>query len=174
MEEKQEANIVNKIIVVTGGSRGIGAEIVKHLSRLGYTVILNYNKSETCAKNVENKLKKQGFTVDIFKADVSKKEEAENLIKYVLNKYGKMRLKYLKEYRKADYTIMLINGTLNTHLKEIQETAQTRVEQIIDQLKEKSNLTEDMKNTDVLYWVGTMNSIKSQAEEIVLNELIYV
>ena len=94
--------------------------------------------------------------------------------KIVLNKYGKMRLKYLKEYRKADYTIMLINGTLNTHLKEIQETAQTRVEQIIDQLKEKSNLTEDMKNTDVLYWVGTMNSIKSKAEEIVLNELIYV
>ena len=94
--------------------------------------------------------------------------------KIVLNKYGKMRLKYLKEYRKADYTIMLINGTLNTHLKEIQETAQTRVEQIIDQLKEKSNLTEDMKNTDVPYWVRTMNSIKSQAEEIVLNELIYV
>ena len=94
--------------------------------------------------------------------------------KIVLNKYGSMRLKYLKEYRKADYTIMLINGTLNTHLKEIQETAQTRVEQIINQLKEKSDLTEDMKNIDVLYWVGTMNSIKSQAEEIVFNELIYV
>ena len=94
--------------------------------------------------------------------------------KIVLNKYGSMRLKYLKEYRKADYTIMLINGTLNTHLKEIQETAQTRVDQIINQLKEKSDLTEDMKNTDVLYWVGTMNSIKSQAEEIVFNELIYV
>ena len=94
--------------------------------------------------------------------------------KIVLNKYGRMKLKYLKEYRKADYTIMLINGTLNTHLKEIQETAQTRVDQIINQLKEKSDLTEDMKNTDVLYWVGTMNSIKSQAEEIVFNELIYV
>ena len=94
--------------------------------------------------------------------------------KIVLNKYGRMRLKYLKEYRKADYTIMLINGTLNTHLKEIQETVQTRVEQIINQLKEKSDLTEDMKNTDVLYWVGTMNSIKSQAEEIVFSELIYV
>lgn len=93
--------------------------------------------------------------------------------KIVLNKYGRMRLKYLKEYRKADYTIMLINGTLNTHLKEIQEMAQTRVEQIIDQLKEKSNLTEDMKNTDVLYWAGTMNSIKAQAEEIVFKELIY-
>ena len=91
----------------------------------------------------------------------------------ILNKYGRMRLKYLKEYQKADYTIMLMNGTLNTHLKEIQETAQTRINQIIDQLKEKSNLTEEMKNTDVLYWVGTMNSIKAQAEEIVSRELIY-
>ena len=68
-----------------------------------------------------------------------------------------MRLKYLKEYRKADYTIMLINGTLNTHLKEIQETAQTRVEQIIDQLKEKSNLTEDMKNT--ICFIGLNNEL---------------
>lgn len=93
--------------------------------------------------------------------------------KIVLNKYGRMRLEYLKEYKKEEYTILLINGTLSTHLKEIQETAQTRVEQVIDHLKEKSDLTEDMKNTDVLYWVGTMNSINSQAEEIVFNELIY-
>ena len=70
--------------------------------------------------------------------------------KITLNKYGKMRLKYLKEHKKTDYTIMLMNGTLNTHLKEIQKTAQSRVEQIIDQLKAKSNLTEDMKNTDML------------------------
>ena len=94
--------------------------------------------------------------------------------KIVLNKYGRMRLKYLKEHKKADYTIMLINGTLNTHLKEIQETTQTRVDQIIDQLKEKSDLTENMKNTDMLYWVGTMNSIKAQSEEIVFSELVYV
>ena len=94
--------------------------------------------------------------------------------KITLNKYGRMRLNYLKEHKKDDYTVMLMDGTLNTHLKEIQETARNRVEQIINQLKEKSNLTEDMKNTDMLYWVGTMNSIKAQAEEIVFNELIYV
>ena len=84
-----------------------------------------------------------------------------------------MRLKYLKENKKAEYSIMLMDVTLNKHLKEIQETAQKRLNQIIYQLKEKSNLTEDMKNTDVLYWAGTMNAIKHQAEEIVLNELIY-
>lgn len=93
--------------------------------------------------------------------------------KIVLNKYGRMRLKYLKEHKKADYTIMLMEGTLNTHLKEIQETADNRVQQIISDLKAKSDLTEEMKNTDMLYWVGTMNSIKAQAEEIVFSELIY-
>lgn len=93
--------------------------------------------------------------------------------KIVLNKYGRMRLNYLKEHKKADYTIMLMDGTLYTHLKEIQETADTRVQQIISELKSKSDLTQDMKNTNVLYWVGTMNSIKAQAEEIVFSELIY-
>ncbi len=95
-------------------------------------------------------------------------------LKITLNKYGRMRLKYLKEHKKADYTIMLVNGTLNTHLKELQETADNRVQQIISELKAKSDLTEAMKNTNILYWVGTMNSIKGQAEEIVYNELIYV
>ena len=94
--------------------------------------------------------------------------------KITLNKYGRMRLNYLKEHKKADYTTMLMDGTLNTHLKEVQETAQARIEQIINELKEESNLAEDMKNTDMLYWVGTMNAIKDQAEEIVLSELIYV
>ena len=77
--------------------------------------------------------------------------------KVTLNKYGRMRLKYLKENKKAEYSIMLMDGTLNSHLKEIQKTATERVEQIIKQLKAKSNLTEDMKNTDMLYWVGMMN-----------------
>lgn len=94
--------------------------------------------------------------------------------KITLNKYGRMRLNYLKENKKAEYSIMLMDGTLNSHLKEIQETATERVEKIIKQLKLKSNLTEDMKNTDMLYWVGTMNAIKNQAEEIVFNELTYV
>ena len=94
--------------------------------------------------------------------------------KIVLNKYGRMRLKYLKEHKKADYTLMLMDGTLNTHLKEIQEIADNRVQQIISELKTKSDLTEDMKNTNVLYWVGTMSSIKAQAEEIVFSELIYL
>lgn len=63
----------------------------------------------------------------------------------------------MKEHKKAEYTIMIIDGTLNSHLKEIQETADNRAQQILSELKAKSNLTEDMKNTDIFYWVGTMN-----------------
>ena len=91
-----------------------------------------------------------------------------------LNKYGRARLNFLKQNRKAEYTIMLVNGTLNNHLKEIQELAQERIDIIIEQLKQKNNLTEEMKNTNQLYWVGMMNSFKNTAEEIIYKELIYV
>ena len=94
--------------------------------------------------------------------------------KITLNKYGLLRLDYLKKHKKVELSIMFMNMTLNKHLKEVQETAQARVNELVEQLKAKSNLTEDMKNTDMLYWVETMNTIKSQAEEIILKELIYV
>ncbi len=98
----------------------------------------------------------------------------ENEEKIILNKYGRLRLKFLKENKKAEYTIMFMNGTLNKHLKEIQETAQKRIDIIIEELKQQNNLTEEMKNADQLYWVSMMNNFKNTGEEIVLNELIYV
>ena len=94
--------------------------------------------------------------------------------KIILNKYGRLRLKFLKENKKAEYTIMFMNGTLNKHLKEIQETAENRIDIIMEQLKEQNNLTEEVKNTNQLYWVSMMNNFKNTAEEIILNELIYV
>ena len=98
--------------------------------------------------------------------------EAEE--KITLNKYGLLRLNYLKKHKKAEYTILFMNKQLNKHLKEIQEQAQKEIDFLIEDLKSKSDLTENMKNTNPLYWVGTMNTIKNQAEEIVLKELIYV
>ena len=94
--------------------------------------------------------------------------------KITLNKYGRLRLKFLKENKKAEYMIMFTKGTLNKHLKEIQETADNRINLIIEQLKKQNNITEEMKNTDQLYWVSMMNNFKSTAEEIILKELIYV
>lgn len=90
----------------------------------------------------------------------------------VLNKYGRMRLNYLNEHKVWLYEQMLVNGTLSSHLEEIQEQSSNQVEDIIDKLKITSELTEDMKNADPLKWTGIMNTIKSQAEEIVIKELI--
>ena len=121
--------------------------------------------------NIENKYEIEYTKVgDYFMPNlVLEKEE-----KIILNKYGRMRLKFLKENKKAEYTIMFMNGTLNKHLKEIQETAQTRINILIEQLKQQNNLPEAMKNTDQLYWVSMMNNFKNVAEEIILNELLYV
>lgn len=90
MEEKAEKNIVNKVVVVTGGSRGIGAEIVKKLAGDKYRVILNYNKSENEAKKIKEDLQKDNINIEIFKADVSKREEVKELIDFVINKFGKI------------------------------------------------------------------------------------
>lgn len=94
--------------------------------------------------------------------------------KIQLNKYGRLRLDYLKNHKKAEYAILFMDNKLTDHLEEVQEIAAKRVEEIIKSLKEQSNLTEEMKNTDQLYWVGMMNNFKNQAEEIILKELIYV
>ena len=94
--------------------------------------------------------------------------------KIQLNKYGRLRLDYLKNHKKAEYANLFMDNKLTDHLEEIQEAATKRVEKIIKSLKEQSNLTEEMKNTDQLYWVGMMNNFKNQAEKIVLKELIYV
>ena len=90
MEEKAEKNIANKVVVVTGGSRGIGAEIVKKLAGDNYRVILNYNNSENEAKKVKEDLQKNNINIEIFKADVSKREEVKELIDFVINKFGKI------------------------------------------------------------------------------------
>ena len=94
--------------------------------------------------------------------------------KIQLNKYGRLRLDYLKNHKKAEYAILFMDNNLTDHLEKVQEIATKRVEEIIKSLKEQSNLSEEMKNTDQLYWVGMMNNFKNQAEEIVLKELIYV
>ena len=81
-----------------------------------------------------------------------------------LNKYGLLRLSYLKEHKKAEYTMILIEGTLNNHLKEIQETAKTRVDMLIKQFAERDNINEELKVNNQLEWVQMMNNCKNRAE----------
>ena len=94
--------------------------------------------------------------------------------KIELNKYGRARLNYLKTNKEAEYMIMFTKGMLNNHLKEIKETAEERLDFMIDELVKKENITEELKEKNQLAWIAVMNSIKSIAEEIIYSELIYV
>ena len=90
-----------------------------------------------------------------------------------LGKYGMMRRKYLEENRSGLYTRLILNGTLMEHLQEIEQTAQTRLETIMESLKKQNGVTEELKATNQMAWVARMNSLKNQAEEMIFSELIF-
>lgn len=77
-----------KTVIVTGGSRGIGAAIVEELASNNYNIVLNYNNSEQSAKQIQNELKENGINIEIFKADVSKRDEVKELIDFAIKKYN--------------------------------------------------------------------------------------
>lgn len=81
---------MEKIAIVTGASRGIGRKIAKELARDGIKVIANYNKSEEKAKELQEELFQEGIEIDVFKADVSNKNDIKELVKFTLEKYGKV------------------------------------------------------------------------------------
>ena len=75
-----------KVAIITGASRGIGKEIAKKFAREGIIVVANYNKSEGKAKELRQELQAEGIEIDIFKADVTKKNEIKQMVDYVLGK----------------------------------------------------------------------------------------
>ena len=127
---------MNKVIIVTGASKGIGKEIAKELSKKGYQVIANYNKSEEQAIKLKEELKKENINIDIFKADVSKRKEAEELVKYTIKKFGKIdvlinnagisQIKEFTQITDEDWN-NIINTNLNSVFYMTQETCKNMI-----------------------------------------------
>ena len=88
-----------------------------------------------------------------------------------LGKYGRLRRTYLMNHRPVLYHTMLLNGSLYPHLMEVEQTAESRMRQMMTELLAKNPAPDKEQNQ--MAWVQHMNSLKAQAEELVLNELIY-
>lgn len=87
-------------------------------------------------------------------------------------KYASLRRQYLEQHRPVEFSNLKITGKLNEHLQEIDRTAHARIEQITKEMARTEGVTEKLKATDQMKWVGLMNNIRHAAEETVLEELI--
>ena len=90
-----------------------------------------------------------------------------------LTKYGRMRMRFLREHKPGLYSYLILSGKLYQHLVETQEAAQTRIDRIAAEMAKNAGIDEELKARDQLAWVGAMNTIRQQAEEVVMEELIY-
>ena len=90
-----------------------------------------------------------------------------------IGKYGTMRHQYLRSHHRGIFDGMLLKGTLNAHLEEIDRQANEMMERLTAQIAKAEGVTESLKARDQMAWVGAMNNIHNRAEEIVLHDLIY-
>ena len=90
-----------------------------------------------------------------------------------LGKYGRMRARYLRENKKVEYSLMLIDNELTSHLLDIDDICKERIDMLVKQIAEKENVNEELKAKNQIKWVQLMNNILNRAEEIVTNEIIH-
>ena len=90
-----------------------------------------------------------------------------------IGKFGMMRHKYLRDHHRGIFDGMLLKGTLNAHLEEIDRQANEMLERLTRQMAAQQGVTEQLKASDQMAWVGCMNNIRARAEEIILTELIF-
>ena len=127
---------MGKVIIVTGASRGIGREIAKELAKKGHIIIANYNKSEEQILELKKELEEEKIKIDIFKADISKRNEAKKIVEYTINKYGKIdilinnagisQIKEFTQITDEDWNRM-INTNLNAVFYMTQESCENMI-----------------------------------------------
>ncbi len=98
----------------------------------------------------------------------------EDKERFNIGKYGLLRLNYIKKEKLGLYFDLLVNDKLNEYLHNIDTTVMEKVQKLIKELAEKENITEELKSSNQMLWIGKMNNIKNIAEEIILKEYVYV
>ena len=93
---------------------------------------------------------------------------------YEIGRYGRMRWEYLKNHRRGESIRLFMDGKLNEHLHEVDEECYERMELLVEQMKAGAGISEELKASEQMKWVGLMNNVRSAAEEIVLKEIIFV
>ena len=93
--------------------------------------------------------------------------------KYNLGRYGRRRMLYLKEHYPDVYTTMIFQGTLGKHLEEINEECNDRICDLTEQLARQEGVDEALKARNQLLWIQKMNGLRQQAEEIVMEDVLY-
>ena len=93
---------------------------------------------------------------------------------YEIGRYGRMRAEYLKEYHRALYLELLLDGNLNEYLHQTDEECYQMMERLVEQMKAKQGVTEQLKLENQMQWVGIMNTIWHCAEKVVLRDIVYV
>ncbi len=92
---------------------------------------------------------------------------------YEIGRYGRMRAEYLKEHHRALYLELLLSGEFNEYLHQTDEECYQMMERVVERMKVKQGVTEQLKLENQMQWVGMMNNIRHCAEEVVLKELVY-
>ena len=122
---------------------------------------------------MKNRIRENGISYvlagDYYVPELQVSEE-----EYTIGKYGRMHRDYLKTYHPGRYNNMIMRGTLWGYLADLNEQAQERLELIMKQMQETESVTEELKTGNYREWLWKMNSIHNRAEEIVLQEIIYI
>ena len=87
--------------------------------------------------------------------------------------WGQRHLQYIKEHRKALYTSLQLSGKLNSYLADVDQQAMVMLSRLVEQMAQWQGVTEELKASDQMVWVGKMNTIQASAMEIVNQEIIY-
>ena len=93
---------------------------------------------------------------------------------YNIGVWGQRRRRYLKQHRPILYTNLLTSCELSKHLAEIEEECTERMDSLVKVMAKQEGVTEALKAADQMAWVRRMNNIRNRAEEIILNEIVYV